>query len=161
MSALHLHTSGVMRTQCLTPGHDFQSPFTSSPTMRLLLQLPGLWRQQAGDAGGGCSGHRQLAHPCCLALAKDESLAGSNPAIPPLLGSLSLQTEAKERGTSVSQIFSSIIQAFLTFSVWLWRLNPYLLQATKKGSSITIQKSHKFGQTHFGSIFIRKAPKRI
>lgn len=67
----------------------------------------------------------------------------------------------KGGGTSVSQIFSSIIQAFLTFSVWLWRLNPYLLQATKKGSSITIQKSHKFGQMHFGSISIRKAPKRI
>lgn len=130
----------VLEPTGLSQGPWHLIPLHFQPQMRLLLQLP-----QPGEA--------HLRSP---GLPKDQSLVGSSPAFPPLLGSL-LVSETKGRVTSISQIFSPITYAFLTFSILLWRLNPYLLQATKKGSSITIQKSHKVSKMHFSCIFIWKA----
>lgn len=122
-SGLHRHTFRVCRAHRLTLG-----PWLSITTLHFHFQPP----QPAEEAGTSWLPW----------WPKDESLGGSNPPFPPPRGSLSGQTEATRRVTSLSQISSPIICAFLTFSVLLGRLNPYLLQAIKKGSSITIQKPH-------------------
>ena len=103
--------------------------------MRCCLSSPACRGNRPGMPRGRFRCQRQLARSRCPGLPRDQS-----PAVPPLLGACPCQTEAKGRSACISQTFSPISQAFLTFSALLWRLNPYLLQATKEGSSITIKK---------------------
>lgn len=126
-SRLHVHTFRIIRAHRIDLG-------------AMTFNYPPFLAPDEAIASGPWPGRHILA---ALGLPKEQSLVGSSPAFSPMLGSLSVSDRGKREGhfhlsNFLDLLGTLIIYAFLTFSVLLWRLNPYLLQATKKGSSITI-----------------------